>query len=178
MIEELELIVTDHTVQVWHRLRQFLTFAIDDDGRFVLRLYRPEAITLVDHEPLNGHLRKLDVIAVTPEEETSMALPAPKHKRSDVHRASRAVRRNTDGGADNISERQRDKVLNALLDSLLDDPQQSKTAQASETRRIASKFGEPLFAVAGVRAALTKGSYGEPAKLLAARRRFRSKLEK
>lgn len=61
-----------------------------------------------------------------------------------------------------------DLVLQAILDSLVRHPNQTKPFQAKETERIAQELDVRKFAVAGVRAALTKGMYGDTTENLVA----------
>lgn len=70
-----------------------------------------------------------------------------------------------------LSDSRRQTVLNDLLDSLIAHPKQSIDLRASETKRIARKRRVGVMQVAGVRAALTSGSYGSVPTLLRQRRR-------
>lgn len=112
-----------------------------------------------------------------------MALPKYQKEKVDetkprVIRASRKPKVGSGGnsGPDTIAETQRDKVLNAILDSLLDHPDQDKTFTSTETKRIAKKYNQGHMQVAGVRANLTRGSYGDLDKMLRSRRRQRSQV--
>ena len=62
-------------------------------------------------------------------------------------------------------------IVNDLLDSFIAQRKQSDEDMAKVTRSIARRRRVSVQQVAGVRAALTRGSYGDLAKLLRARKR-------
>jgi hypothetical protein len=175
---EIELVIHSTSVEVWYRCQRYLTLAVTRDRQLVVNLnpLRREDIQLTDDYTSLANASKLDIFTLIQGENNHMALPAMKKEpaRTRAIRSQRTTRNNSSSvTVEHMSESVRDKVLNALLDSLLAHPDQSTSFRAAETRRIAEKFGEPLYAVAGVRANYTRGSYGTPAKLLDERRRAR-----
>jgi hypothetical protein len=70
-----------------------------------------------------------------------------------------------------LSEQKRDTIRNDILDSEIKNPKQSESERAAETARIARKRKVTKMQVAGVRAALSSGTYGERSKLVARRKR-------
>lgn len=70
---------------------------------------------------------------------------------------------------DRINDSLRDELIVSILDSWLDEPDQTKKRTAEITAEIATKLHANKWTIAGVRAALTKGIYGERDQLLQAR---------
>lgn len=99
-----------------------------------------------------------------------MALPKAVAQRTSTS-ASRVLRATDDSAnaaihVDSISKDNRDRVLIAILDSIILNPFQTKAERVEETLRIAQELNERKFAVAGVRAALARGTYGDATKLI------------
>ena len=70
-----------------------------------------------------------------------------------------------------LSEQKVLSIRNDLLDSFINSPRQSSEDMAAWTRKIASKRRVTRQQVAGVRAAMARGSYGTRATLLRRRRK-------
>lgn len=85
----------------------------------------------------------------------------------------RNTNRNETVSDDHLLSTEVRNALNAILDSYIDEPVQSRARTAAITRDIAERFEYPKYAIAGVRAALTKGIYGDFDDLVSARRRHR-----
>lgn len=88
-----------------------------------------------------------------------MALPKTSRRASTSSRATITT-------SDSISEKVSLKIQNELLRSLAKTPNQTASFRSAETNRIANKFGVKVMSVAGVRANLTRGAYGNYKKLL------------
>lgn len=172
--------------------KHVLSIGLLDNGKYVL--YAPDEFENVEMaaEPLvkyGAHLvplrriLKLDAGFDTEEEEERMALPNGEGVMRRTVIAGEPIRsRGLFGHSDDergliSGSRVLDPVLEAILDSLIDHPNQISSFRAAETRRIAEEFGVRMYAVAGVRAALTKGIYGDTAEnLVKARRALRQRI--
>lgn len=176
-VPEVEVAVNDYRIEIWYQGRHYASFGIDEKTRaFTVHLAR-RADTAISATPL-GLTTKLDVSvrAKDPLQEAHVALPRRLRKpaKTQIIKATRSEKNDRASvSADQIAGHVRDQVKIAILDSLLDNPGQSKVFTQAETRRIAKKYKEGVFVVAGVRAALTRGTYGDQAKLLESRRRER-----
>lgn len=182
---EIELVVHDSSIEVYFRGRHYLSLAIkEESGQLALAWCRDDIEFIEGY--LGSGLRALDVYITTLDRplEGSMALPKYQKEKVDetrprVIKARRKPKTGSGGnsGPDAIAETDRDKVLNAILDSLLDHPDQDNEFTRAETKRIATKHKVGHMQVAGVRAAFTKGSYGEPERELRRRRRQRAQIQ-
>lgn len=172
---EVELVIKDTRVELWYQSRHQATIVVQDSGELTLCLHGKE-LTLTD-QSLHLGVKKLDVYTLIKEEDQGSIVPIiPKRKelaRTRVVKASRAPKPTSSSSTDSIETHSRDKVLDAILDSLLDHPEQTKSFTSAETRRIAKKYDQGVYVVAGVRANLTRGSYGDLNKVLDTRRRQR-----
>lgn len=171
--DELEIAISAQKVEIWHQGRCMASMGVTEDG-FVLASNNTVRTGLPYLQ-----LGKIDVSILVKEEEPAVGLPryTKKKAKTEVIKAPRAAKRaGATVAVDNIDAFKRDQVLNAILDSIIDRPDQKPAFRASETKRIAAEFSEPLFAVAGVRAALTRGTYGDPDEVLSKRKRQRARL--
>ncbi len=70
-----------------------------------------------------------------------------------------------------LSQQRVSSIRRDILDSLLNTPKQNSDDMAAWTRKIASKRKATVQQVAGVRAAMSRGSYGTMKTLLKNRRK-------
>lgn len=176
---EVELCCFDDRVEVWYKGRHWLSFAVGDEGNVEIAMSdeRFDAATFAAHLPLA--LQHLDISIVTRERLGVDTMALPKLKKTpatdDKILARRAQPRSADSvGVEVVERHTRDRILNDILDSWIDHPTQTKAETVAETKRLADKYEEGLFVVAGVRAALTRGSYGDYGALLSKRRAQRA----
>lgn len=66
-------------------------------------------------------------------------------------------------------------VLNAILDSMIDLPDQTDEERVAESKRIAAQLGVTVQSLAAVRANFTRGTYGDPEVVLATRKSYLAK---
>lgn len=126
------------------------------DADVIVRRPAPTMPTLREYVPT------FDRTAIEDVEETLTFQRSARHARDELTRND-----------DHLMSTEVRNALNAILDSYIDEPVQSRTRTAQITREIAERFEFPKYAVAGVRAALTKGTYGDFDDLVSARRRAR-----
>lgn len=160
---EIELIVHDTSVEVWRRAKQVVSFAVNGAGGLCFMLRDTADMEWVQHLPLDR--KNLDVYLVRYHKEGIMALP--RTVKEPVQTTVVKARRKTAGpgpdtvNVDHIPESKRDQVLGAILDSMIDQPDQTRSQIADIGIAIAERYGERKMAVAGVRANLTRGAYGD-----------------
>lgn len=179
-IPEVELVIKPKLIEVWYKGRHYSSFAVNEEHKLIYSIHRSDILDSSGTYLVGSGFERLDVYTLVKEilEENSVAIPryAKRKASTTVIRAPRKQSSNGSSSNDSILEHARDQVLNAILDSLIDNPDQSRAFRQAETARIAKKFKEGLFVVAGVRAALTRGSYGDESRLIAKRKRQRSSL--
>jgi len=76
-----------------------------------------------------------------------------------------------------VDEIVRNKILDDIIMSLARTPNQNTVKIRNETDRIAKRHKVGKFVVAGVRANLTRGTYGNQTRLIAARKAQLTKLK-
>lgn len=106
-------------------------------------------------------------IAPKIEDEESAAMPFPLFERTTLVGRAREKEALFD---DRDRIRDSDPILTAILDSWVREPGQSKTRTGQISEEIANEFGVKKMAVAGVRAALSRGVYGDFDELVKVRR--------
>lgn len=171
-MSKLEVYVSETrlTIAKGHTIAEF---SIDADRQLHVRV-PPEVIGEVVWETdvvLAATPLQVDVI-VYEKEDSAVALPRTRAQRKTATtetirparraKPSRTYLSRTDG----ITDPQKEKVLNMVLRSLKRNPHQSRAEVAAESHRIADACGVGVMAVAGVRANLTRGAYGDPKKLI------------
>lgn len=183
---DIELYMHKDRIEVFYKSQHYASIAIREGNQMVISFseQKQNEIELTCGSLSNeSDLLSLDIFTLVTEVIQEVALPrSVRIKREPVKTTvispGRVVAKR-DGGndpsPDHIAEGQRDSVLTSILDSMLDTPNQSKAFRVEETKRIAARFDEPIMAVAGVRANLTRGSYGDVDNLLTKRRRARAR---
>jgi hypothetical protein len=69
-----------------------------------------------------------------------------------------------------MDDAKRDQILLKIIDSLIENPNQTPTERSLVTHRIAAREGVDVMVVAGVRAAFTRETYGVPRLLIRKRK--------
>ena len=164
---KIELHIREDCIDVWFGYRHWMTIYVAEDGGFSVRTRHFDDIHWTD-----TYERQLKIAVQTQvtirDEEDPLALPRLVNDRGakvDTLYEPRAKKKaHTSGGAseERIVEHERDKILHLVLEGRTLFPHRSKTEIAEETKNIAERLGVREMAVAGVRAALTRGVYGDP----------------
>lgn len=178
MIETIELWVSEHSVAIFHRSKLVARVAVGTDGVPILNVLPAddEAVRYVASMPLGEEVRRLDVMTSVLEQlpEESVALPRRQRYKTRTEtitapRATKARRRSLQN-VDTIAAEESSAILTKILDSLLENPTPTKAETAAVSKAIAAEVGVGLYQVAGVRANLTRGTYGRVSTLLRKRR--------
>lgn len=122
-----------------------------------------ETLPVVEGLPIT-----VDVVTYEKEAE-SLSLPRVNRERAQTRTLRPSPKRQTqqyDSKSDTITVPEKNKVLDMVLKSLKNNPHQTKAEIAAETHRIAERCHVGVMAVAGVRANLTRGRYGNVKTLL------------
>ena len=174
-MDGLDVIVKDHSVTIVHRGRTIAEFSVLAEDRRC-QVYIPvtaledERVTFGD--TINLAPRETLAVDITTYEsplEGTMALPRAVKERAatrQIKPTTVKVRNSTPSNRDTIDTSERDKVLNLVLKSLKANPNQTKAEISAESHRIAKAAKVHVMAVAGVRANLTRGTYGNVKTLL------------
>jgi hypothetical protein len=85
---------------------------------------------------------------------------------STSRKAAKPVSQQSSGNANGIDSRTSELICNEILKSMVRNPNMTKSEQSAVTHKLASRFNVSIYAVAGVRAALTRGVYGNSRTLL------------
>jgi hypothetical protein len=118
------------------------------------------------------------VIKLIPEVNEEMPLVTlPQYRREYLAGAPNTHHRalSEGGEGDRIYEALRDELIVAILDSHLDEPNQSKKRTAEITEQLVTKLNAAKWTIAGVRAAMTRGVYGSKDVLLQERAKQRAR---
>lgn len=138
-------------------------FGIGEDGGVILAFpnkFTLSNIALRDGTMQGVTLRPLRAAMVYQETEPDMALPRYQRTMIEAPRAPSVVRvRVSENGK--VAKRDVEDVVEALVQSLVDEPNQTKTRQAAISREIAQRMGIQVMSIAGIRASLTKNAYGD-----------------
>lgn len=177
---KIELSIKDDRVEVWMNWRLWLTFFVTPDGDFSVLTRHTEEIHWAErYEP--AVKIAVQTLVTRSKDEDPMATPrlvADAGAETDTLYTPAAPKRTSSGGSSNV-DRINDHEQNAILVAILRGhalcPERTKSQIAEETREIAKQLGVRPMAVAGVRAAFTRGTYGDPATEIAA---YRRRLEK
>lgn len=168
----IEILVREKQIEIWYHHRHYLSIGIQPGDRpFLMDARRYDEIDLVDNLPLS--LNKLDV-DLTVGERDIMGLVKNRTSKATTQRieVSRAPVVPQQGETiPRVNEYVRDHILSEILDSLARYPHQTRKETVQETERIARTYKEGKYVVAGIRANLTRGTYGDSEKLIAQRRR-------
>ena len=171
-----EIEVNDTTITIWHKFSVMLKLMVGEDGR--IHLCVPNVEAMETHESYNPprpiHPRKIEVNSLVKKKEAYVALPrlvSARLEDGEVFRPETIKRATSSGGGGGplINENEANIVLNAVCDSFLAKPNQTKDEIAAESHRIANDLNIRVGSVAAVRANFTRGTYGDPDTIIATR---------
>jgi len=167
-----DIVITDNFISVWYKGKEYFKIAIKEN-KLLASARQYDDTEWIDTIPLDAV--KLDVNITSKEQTPIMALPKYSRKPATNRqvKAQRASRSTYTSGDTTIDERVRDRILNALLDNVIKNPQPTRSERAEANRTIANRFGVEHMAVAGVASNLTRGTYGSMRTLLTNRKRER-----
>lgn len=181
LYRKVEIFKDDNRIDVLFRGIRIVQIGITEAGQAIIALPNEEQI-LLDND-LGVDLMPFDADVITRQRPTTWTNDLPTFNRltiEDVNETLTFTRTDRNSHSEQSDEHlvstEVRTALNAILDSYLDEPVQSRTRTAQITKDIAQRFDYPKYAVAGVRAALTKGIYGEFDELLAHRRQQRTRI--
>lgn len=118
----------------------------------------------------NWELEPIDrLVQLVPQGEDEMLPTVVSYRREYLVGEPEPHRRMEFDPRDRINDSLRDELIVSILDSWLDEPDQTKKRTAEITAEIATQLHANKWTIAGVRAALTKGIYGDKDHLLQAR---------
>lgn len=178
-MHSLELYVTEHDVSVLYRGRTVARFYVENNT-ICRQNFTDDLIVDVQSLSMTPDTIKVEVITLDyPPQESVVSLPNTRRRAATtetIHpRKKNGAKITHTQDADTITDAESSRILREILLSEHRLPNQSKTQRAAETHRIAEKVGVRPMAVAGVRANMTRGAYGNPRTLKAS---FANKLKK
>lgn len=155
--------VTERYVNLHFEGASICCIAIDNNGRpvfaFPNTMMRP-AVRTIEGSLIKKDCRLLDVTMVYQETEPDMALPRFQRAAIRAPTTPSKIRvRVREGGK--MAKQDVEDIVARVVQSFIDEPQQSKKRTAEITRTIAAQTGIPVMSIAGVRAALSKDMYGD-----------------
>lgn len=182
LYRKMEIFKDDTRIDILYRGMRIVQVGINADNQAIVAIPNSEEIVL--DENLGMHLLPFDADVITRRITSEWNEPLPTFDRLAIEevqetltfqRAPRA-NQNLEVSGEHLLNVEVRNALNAILDSYVDEPVQSKRRTAEITNEIAERFDYPKYAVAGVRAALTKGIYGNFDELLAHRRVAKTRI--
>lgn len=161
---KVEVVVNNEKITICFRGRNIAEFGIDpQSGKILRKLNDTDVSENVNHVLFNLSPVSVDVITFEDPKDSFMALPKA-HRRAAANETIAArksdKRHNYERDFDSVSDSEAKSILHEIIGSLRNNPHQTKAERSKETHRIATKLGVKPMSVAGVRANMTRGVYG------------------
>lgn len=173
MSQSVQIEILEGRIVLCHKHFSIAEFWVDKSGSPHLRRIA-DVDTLGFTSPKSA--ADLDVKIVT-KENSSVGLPHRiVEKATDKTYAAKKAKTpkpTYSSSGDHINHSERDAILSHVLDSLIDEPNATKKRSAQISKEIAEKLGVKPMAVAGVKANLARGVYGDVQSIISYRSKHR-----
>lgn len=175
--QQVHFTVTEQFINVHVMGASVCQFGVTPDGRIVLAFPSSavyDQMELFEGSIVRAQLQPLQVTMVFQEMDDDLAIP--RYRRQHIAPEAPPQRRRvrvTEGGQ-SIASGEVTELVEAICQSYVEEPNQTKMRTAAITKELSQRFGIPVMSIAGVRANLTRGTYGDFNTMVAAAGKRRS----